>query len=437
MRRFAPLMVGLGLILTLGCYTDDVSGLVNNGKPLKPIVRVNITDDPFPFDSVGSVNIYVDSIEATAVFDTSGGTQAWVTLATPHQAVNLLDYQDGTLAFLGQSSASPGQYRSVRMTIDVDSSSIIATTGSKAVVNWGQTGPVTLYALVSPALAIGDSISDLVIDFDVGRSFLYNLFGNKEFEFEPWLRAVNRAQTGSIQGTVTTSYYGSPQPVPNADVAVYQGAQTRAVLATGRTDAAGRYLIPYLPADTYTLSVTQPLQPGLAIVTQGGLNVTVGGALTQDVSLPAAGNGGPGIHIAGPNTIYGPNTVGVGGVLVILAAATDSQGHAVPNPAITWSVSDTSLARTVGSGTVDSVFGKAAGNVFVRAVYGVYRDSLTVVVTSSAPYDSMATVAPLPGLSNLPRLARRFGLGANAGGEVTLKSRKGHPLTDVGLVRGH
>ncbi|HZH41151.1 MAG TPA: DUF4382 domain-containing protein, partial [Gemmatimonadales bacterium] len=307
MRRVAPLLTsGLALVLALGCYTDDVGG-PGGGKPAN-VVRVHLTDAPFPFDSVQSVNIYVDSIEATTNFDTSGGTQDWVTLAAPHQAVNLLDYQNGALAFLGQGNASVGQYKAVRMTMDVDSSSIVLSGNAKATVHWGSSGRITIYALVSPAFTVTDSISNLVLDFDVGRTFPYDLFGTKTFEFIPWIRAVKSAQTGAIQGTVTTSFYGSAQPVANADVMVFQGNQTSSVLATGRTDAFGRYRVSYLPAGAYTMSVTQPIQPGLATVTVPDLNVTVGGILTQDVSLPAASNGGPGVHITGPTT------VGVGGV---------------------------------------------------------------------------------------------------------------------------
>lgn len=395
MRRLAPL-AGLALVLALACYTDDTVGPNIVPGSTRPIVRVNLTDDPFPFDSVGSVNIYVDSIEATTTFDTSGGTSAWVTLAAPHKAVNLLDYQNGVLALLGQGNASAGQYVSVRMTIDVDSSSIVMSGGSKATVNWGESGRITIYALVSPPLAINDSISDLVLDFDVGRTFPYNLFGNKEFEFVPWLRAVNSAQTGAVQGTVTTSFYGSPQPVANADVSIYPGNQTTSLLATGRTDAAGHYRVSYLPAGSYTISVTQPIQPGLATVTMGGLNVTVGGTLTQDISLPAASPGTPGVHISGPTT------VGVHGVIILLASVTDSQGHPVTNPTVTWTVSDTAIAGTLGYNTLDSTYGKAAGTVVVRATSGAYADSITVQVADSGSLDPVATVEIMPDSENIP-----------------------------------
>lgn len=394
MRRFTPL-AGVCLVLALACYTDDVGG-PGGGKPANPVVRVHLTDAPFPFDSVQSVNIYVDSIEATTNFDTSGGTQTWVTLAAPHQAVNLLDYQNGALAFLGQGNATVGQYKAVRMTMDVDSSSILLSGNVKATVHWGSSGRITIYTLVSPAFTVADSVSNLVLDFDVGRTFPYDLFGTKTFEFIPWIRAVNSAQTGGIEGTVTTSFYGSPQPVANADVSIYEGNQTSSVLATGRTDGSGHYRVSYLPAGSYTMSVTQPIQPGLATVTLSGVTVTVGGTLTQDVSLPAASNGGPGVHITGPTT------VGVGGAIILYASVADSQGHTVPNPTVTWSVSDTGVAGTLGYGTLDSTYGKAQGTVVVRATSGTYQDSLTVQVTSNGSLGPVNTVEIMPDSMNLP-----------------------------------
>lgn len=401
MRRFAPL-AALTLGLALACYTDDVSG-PGGGKPLTPVVRVHITDDPFPYDSVESVNLYIDSIEASTAFDTSGSTQTWVTLAAPHQAVNLLDYQNGALAFLGQGNASAGQYKAVRMTIDADSSSIILPGGSHATVHWPVAGRLTLYAFVSPALTIGDSISDLVIDFDVGQSFLYNLFGNQEFDFIPVLRAVNGALTGAIQGTVTTSYYGGSQPVANANVTVYPGNQTASVLATGRTDATGHYRVAYLPAGSYTISVTQPIQPGFATVTLGGLNVTVGGTLTQDIVLPAASSG-PGIHISGQTT------VGVGGAVELFAAVTDSLGHPVANPTVVWTSSDTTIAQSLGLGTIDSVVGIAAGTAVIRATSGAYSDSLTVTVVAGGFADTVAVVEMSTDSLNVPLTIDSLGM---------------------------
>lgn len=401
MRRIAPL-AALCLALALACYTDDVSG-PSGGKPANPIVRVHLTDAPFPFDSVQSVNVYVDSIEASTAADSSGYSVPgnWHTLAAPHQAVNLLNYQQGVLAYLGQGNVSAGQYMSIRMTIDVDSSSIIFTGGAHASVDWGRTGRITLYALVSPAFTVADSVSDLVLDFDVGRSFPYNLFGDGAFDFIPWIRAVNSAETGTIQGTVTTTYSGTSQPVQNADVTVYPGNQPGSplswpVLATGRTDASGQYKVAFLTPGTYAIAVQQPSAPYLATASLNNLSVSAGGTLTQDVALVAAGAGNAGIHITGPNT------VGVGGLITLLASVTDSQGNPVANPTVAWTSSDTTVAGTLGHDLVDSTYGKAAGTVVIRAISGPYSDSLTIQVAGGGSVDTVATVEILPDSQNVP-----------------------------------
>ncbi|HEU5466577.1 MAG TPA: DUF4382 domain-containing protein, partial [Gemmatimonadales bacterium] len=119
MRRIAPL-AALTLVLALGCYTDDVIG-PPGGKP-SPVVRVLLTDDPFPFDTVQSVSLYVVDIAAATQVDSLPDPQAFVTLASPHKTFNLLDLQQGTTAFLGQGTLSAGQYRIVRMRIRTDSS---------------------------------------------------------------------------------------------------------------------------------------------------------------------------------------------------------------------------------------------------------------------------------------------------------------------------
>ena len=68
--------------------------------------------------------------------------------------------------------------------------------------------------------------ADIVIDFDVGRSFLYNFRGTNEFTLAPQLRAINSAATGSIAGTVTSDYTGQTRPIVNANVTVCGGNST-------------------------------------------------------------------------------------------------------------------------------------------------------------------------------------------------------------------
>jgi hypothetical protein len=124
----------VSLCLLAGCYQDDLL----HGPVMAP-TKVLLTDDPFPFDSVGSVNLYVSRIEASSQFDTSGAGN-WVEVAAPRKVFDLLTLQQGTTAFVGQSILDAGQYAAMRMTIDVDRSSIKYPDGSDALVHWPGSG---------------------------------------------------------------------------------------------------------------------------------------------------------------------------------------------------------------------------------------------------------------------------------------------------------
>src|SRR5205809_4833309 len=195
-----------------------------------------------------------------------------------------------------------------------------------------------MYALVeepldlsTPAImASGGAV--IVIDFDVGRSFLYDYFGTREFTVLPWLRAVNSAATGTLEGTVTTDSGGQTRPVENANITVC-GSQAcdppnAYVVATGRSDAAGRYTVGFLRAGTSTARVEQPDYRSLAPAIMPNGPIAAGDATQLPVSLPRAGSGGAYIRISGPTS------VGVGGPILLRAAVGDASGNAASNPAV-------------------------------------------------------------------------------------------------------
>jgi len=385
MRRIAPLSIGLGLILALGCYTDDTGG-PTGGKPLTPKVTVHLTDDPFPFDSVAAVNLYVDSIEASTAADSAGYLTpegAFVTIAAPHRAINLLDFQQGAAELLGQGTLKVGQYKSIRMTIDADSTSVLWSGGIPMEVDWGRTGRIQLYAVVEPAFSVADSGADLVLDFDVGRSFQFNQLGRREFDVQPNVRAVNSAETGAIEGTVTdTLTPGSPQPVANANVTVIL-QNTYITTATGRTDAQGHYKVAFLPEDVYQVQVVQPLIPALRAASISGIQVTKRQTTALAVVLPSYGAQPASIHITGPDA------VSVGGHIILQATVTDSQGNPVLNPTVTWTSSNPGIARTEGFHSVmDSTFGVAPGSAYVYAATNSLKDSVLIFVDTTSTPDS-------------------------------------------------
>ena len=416
LRRALSALVAAALLAPGACYKDDTT-TGGNGKPL---ARVLLTDAPFPYDSVGSVNIYVDRIEANTSPDTSGGG-AWVLVAQPRRTFDLLTLQQGSTAFLGEQELAAGQYSSIRMVIRADLSSIKWSDGSAAVIQWPSpgTGEITLYALVEAPVAVSSSGAVIVIDFDLGRSFLYDFYGAKEFTLVPWLRAVNSAATGTLQGTVTSNYTGQSQPIKNANITLYVGdvrqlSSSWYVAVTGRSDATGHYTIAFVRAGTYIVRVEQPDYPALAPSITPAVEVTAGGTTTLPVSLASAGAGGAYLRISGPTS------VGVGGRITLFAAVGDANGSPVSNPSVSWTSGDTAVASVLGIGDTASVTGRQVGFATITATSGSLRDSLTVQVAGTPA--SVANVTVQPATANLA-------VGDSVGFTAVLRDSVGNVLT--------
>ena len=404
-RLFATLLVLAG-IAGVACYQDDAL----HAPAISP-TKVFITDDPFPFDTVGSVNIYVTKIEASTGFDTTSQPGTWVTIAMPNKSFDLLTLQQGTKAFVGEGNIDAGKYAAIRMTIDVDKSSIRYVDGSNAVVIWPypHAGNIVLYALVEQPLAVSATGSEIVIDFDVGRSFVYNLTGGNDFLMLPTLRAVNSAATGTILGTVTRSQGGGFVPVANADVTVYGGDPNRSeatwyVVATGHTSNVGDYHVGFLTPGTYIVRIEQPKLPWLAAMTIPNVQVTAGATDSLSVVLPLAGTGGTFINVSGPQT------VGVGGTIVVHAAVGDSNGIPVLNPQVSWLSRDTSVALVLQDSAfiADSlsnafVLGRSVGTTWIVATSGTLKDSMTIQVINTPPANPVASITLTPASMTLAK----------------------------------
>ncbi len=78
MTRFALRLLAAAFLVGAGCYKDDTT----SPQYGKPRARVVLTDAPFPYDSVASVNLYVASIAASGDVDTTGGSS---TTTAPHR----------------------------------------------------------------------------------------------------------------------------------------------------------------------------------------------------------------------------------------------------------------------------------------------------------------------------------------------------------------
>ena len=379
-----------------GCYQDDATA--NAPQGLKPRITVRLTDAPFPYDSLHSVTIYVVRIEANTAQDTSVDGQ-WELITEPHKSFDLLALQQGTTALLGEGEMPAGQYHSVRMTLDTSLSSITWNDAAQtpAQVNWH--GWSTISAFVEYPVNVPTQGADIVLDFDVGRSFQFNFYNsNNEFDFTPQLRAINSAAAGAIAGVVTQGANGTTQPVSNAQVSVYGTYPGRADItyleATGRSGGDGRYKVAFLPPGSYVVRIEEPFLPNLDSVTTSGVEVTAGNTTPLSVLLPNAGSGG-GAYVR----ISGPTSVGVGGTITLFAAVGDASGNPVQNPSVTWTSSPADTASVTGFGDSARVTGRMQGFATITATSNGLSDMHRVQITaSSAP---VATVTVVPADTNL------------------------------------
>ena len=394
--------------------------------------RVLLTDAPFPYDQVQHVYVYVVSVAAATSGDTSGGAE-WVTIAEPRQRFDLLALQGGATALVGESDIPADQYAAVRLVIDTDESSIVLDDGSEAEVNWQGTGEKALHALVEQPLALwapGTEL-DVIIDFDVGRSFLAGSSppapGALSFLFIPWIRAVNEAGTGTLAGTVRGADAPSEalEPVAGASITVYRymegwyGPIPGYVAATGRTDAQGRYEIHYLSDGDYLLDVRPPSGFDAGVALTAIVHVTMGETTTLDVTLPQSGEGGQVIYLSGPSTV----ALGDSGIFY---ASVFSGADSVLDPAITWTSRTPAVAVLETSGSRARLMPQSLGSTWVVAALVDVADSMLVTVV---PADSGTGGGGAVATVELAPASQTVAVGDSAGFWATLRNAQGALLS--------
>ena len=278
-------------MLAAACYQDETASPASP-QALGPKAKILLTDAPFPFDSVQSVQVYIVSIALSTRPDTgtSADSMHWVTVASPRRQIDLLTLQQGFTDSLGIGTVTADQYKAVLMTINVDSSAGIRfKNGSQAALHWNGAGLESYGMFVQAPITVPDAGAVIVIDFDVARSFPFNNRGDGAFDFFPTMRAVNRAATGSIAGTVQhdASVGGSSGPVADATVSAWTGGPSNwYVLTTGKTDAAGHYRLAYLLPGTYMVSVDPPFGNGaLGSAVDSSVAVNQGFETTRNITL--------------------------------------------------------------------------------------------------------------------------------------------------------
>ncbi len=248
--------VSLALFAFIGCSEDE-----NNGNPGDTTGRITVqlTDAPFPFDMVAEANVTVFKVDARLKDgdddemddDTEGSS--FVTLMEEEISVNLLDLTNGVTEELADVEIPVGTYDLVR--VHVKGVNVVLTderTFDLNVPSGAQTG---IKVFIEPGLTVAGGLSsDLLLDFDVSRSFvakgnLNSVDGINGFNFKPVIKASNLSTAGTLSGTVTTMDGEETVVLDAAQISILDANDEP--ITSGATNIDGNYAIMGLEAGTY------------------------------------------------------------------------------------------------------------------------------------------------------------------------------------------
>lgn len=257
--------IPFGIVVIAACSQHTVTTTSTTAGP----TQVFLIDAPFPYDQVARVDVYIVRVAAGTSADTTDGAPG--VIAAPHRAFNLLALGNGAAAKLGEGILLSGQYVQFLITIDADSSSItlkngtVLTSRTSPGIDWGgYPGRFSFGLLTDPPIQIADTGAVVVIDFDLGRSFIARDPANAAagFNYVGYMQVRNTAVTGSVSGTVMAQNAG---PIADASIALLvvnpyypNDEATWGVLGTARSDATGMFRLPYASPGSYVLAVDAP-----------------------------------------------------------------------------------------------------------------------------------------------------------------------------------
>jgi len=206
MRSFALITI---LALGLAACGGGSGGTSGGG-----LLKVSITDAPFPGDLVESATIVIREVRAR---DTDQG--GWQVLFEGEREIDLVPLTGGIAQTLVEIEVPPGTYDEVRLIVDAgtvvlkeeafvvsgltypDSHTFSTDNGNLRFPSGSQSG---IKVKVENDIVVTTQLSgDLTLDFDLAKNFVFNGTpdhdpGVKRVNFTPVVRAVNSTTAGTV-----------------------------------------------------------------------------------------------------------------------------------------------------------------------------------------------------------------------------------------------
>ncbi len=245
------LFITVTALILAGVFSCDMPTEEPSGST--GTLSVLLTDAPFPIDAVDAANVTIDSVVIREKVET-GEEEGYpfITLTTEKQEFNLLDLQNGVAASLVDLEVPVGEYDLIRLYVGEASITYDGTEHNLFVPSGAQTG---IKIFIDPEIQVeGGLTSELLLDFDVSRSFIVrgnpnSPAGIKGFNFKPVVRASNLSTAGRVTGVVTDAVTGD----------LLEGIEVKAEQDTGSVASAltqedGSYTMIGLQAAAYILT---------------------------------------------------------------------------------------------------------------------------------------------------------------------------------------
>jgi hypothetical protein len=201
--KFRPFLAAcLALGALAGCSDSESLG------PGQGRIAVRMTDAPFPLDDVASIDIFVVRVEAKTQVTTEedasldvedAESDGWIVLATPNEEFDLMDLRNGVNVFLGDAVVPEGDYRSFRLIIDTDRSSVtlkdgtVLTANSSPSIKFPSAGRSGIKVILTEAVVVEEGLTtDVLLDFDAEQSFVMrgNTIMQNGLLFKPVIKAT-------------------------------------------------------------------------------------------------------------------------------------------------------------------------------------------------------------------------------------------------------
>ena len=295
--KLTVLFLVLAGLFLWNCTDEPGSSSSETGR-----MRLQLTDAPFAYDLIAEANVTIFKVEARYLEmdddemeegmgmddgDEDGSGRPYITLFDEELEVNLLELTNGATETLADMEVPAGEYDLIRVYVRGVNVVLKDSTVYDLKVPSGPQSGIKVY--IDPPLVVAGGLSaDLLLDFDVSRSFVargnIRKPGFNGFIFKPVIKVSNLTTAGTLAGNVFTTVTDS---TGTTTTPVLEGAQVALFAAdtlntTTFTDVDGNYMVMGLEPGDYDVEVQLE---GYETQMAEGVTIVVGNRTVQDFEL--------------------------------------------------------------------------------------------------------------------------------------------------------